>query len=181
MLIVFFIFQVCAFHQGVSFSLRLLPPGSPVRGMSPWVVLPIKGERSGLTRLSFPAPRLSFLLYSSGEPSIVILIFWCDRCDLRVGDKHLGSRSPVCHLVRPCRGRPMCAPFGPRVVLQGCGLEASYFPLPLVRPCRARLPWRVRLWSVRPWLASPGGSGVPSVLFLPLFPAVFGVSVLSPS
>ena len=42
-------------------------------------------------------------------------------------------------------------------------------PLSPVRPCRARLPWRVRLWSVRPWLASPGGSGVPSVLFPPLF------------
>ena len=69
MLIVFFlIFQICAFHQGVSFSLRVLPQGSPVRGIGPWVALPIKGERSGPTRLSFPALRLSFLLHSSGEP-----------------------------------------------------------------------------------------------------------------
>ena len=38
----------------------------------------------------------------------------------------------------------MCAPFGPRVVLQGFGLKASYFPLPR---------------SGLVGLASPGGFG----------------------
>ena len=143
-----------------------------------WVALPIKGERSGLTRLSPP------FVFPSLPPSanlvIVILIFLCDRCGQLVGDRRLGSRSPVCHLVCPCRGGLCAPPLGPGLCL-GFWPRGFLLPPSPVRPCRARLPWRVRLWSVRPWLASPGGSGVPSVLFLPLFPAVFGVSLLSPS
>ena len=51
---VFSNFQIFAFHQGVSFRFLLRPPGSPVFGISSWVALPIKGERSELTRLLFP-------------------------------------------------------------------------------------------------------------------------------
>ena len=40
-----------------------------------------------------------------------------------------GTRSPVCSLVRPW-GRPMCAPFGPWVVVQVCHLRGSYFSPP---------------------------------------------------
>ena len=78
----------------------------------------------------------------------------------------LGSRLPMATWFAPIEGKHKSFPTGARVVLY---LQFLLRPLPLVRPCRARLPWRVRLWSVRPWLASPGGSGVPSVLFLPLF------------
>ena len=48
------IFRLVAFHQGVSFRFLLCPPGSPIFGISSWVALPIKGERSELTRLLFP-------------------------------------------------------------------------------------------------------------------------------
>ena len=143
--------------------------------MSPWVALPIKGERSGLTRL-FP-PFVFPSLPPSANLVIVILIFLRDRCGQLVGDRRLGSRSPVCHLVCPCRGRPMCAPFGPRVVLQGCRL-GGFLLLPSP-------------WSGLVGLASPGGFGSgrsapgapppglwgsppfcfapPSFLFVPLF------------
>ena len=54
---------------------------------------------------------------------------------------------------------------------QGCALPRQFLLLPLPRSGLVGLasPWRVRLWSVRPWLASPGGSGVPS-LCLCFFP-----------
>ena len=55
---------------------------------------------------------------------------------------------------------------------QGCRvyLKVTYFSPPWSGLCRARLPWRVRHWSVRLWRSSPGALGVPSVVFCsPLF------------
>ena len=78
----------------------------------------------------------------------------------------LGSRFPMATWFAPIEGKHKSFPTGARVVLY---LQFLLRPLPLVRPCRARLPWRVRLWSVRPWLASPGALGVPS-LFVPFCP-----------
>ena len=111
MLIVFFlIFQICAFHQGVSFSLRLLPPGSPGRGMSPWVALPIKGERSGLTRLSFPAPRLSFSLYSIGEPGNSDFDFSCEIGVASLLETVAWEAGPLCATWFVPNGGGLCAP-----------------------------------------------------------------------
>ena len=91
----------------------------------------------------------------------------------------MGSRSPVCYLVRPW-GRPMCAPFGPRVVLQVCRLGASYFS-PSPGPALSGSPPLAGSALVGPPLALPSrGAGGPLLLFVPLFRR-FGVSVLLPS
>ena len=157
------------------------PPGSPVRGISPWVALPIKGERSGLTRLfSLLASCLPFLLSSQSESGeYVFSIFGAigNACRLLTA---MGCRSPCGYLVRALHGGCLCAPpFGSRVV----GLPLRGFllpPFPLVRPCRARLPLAGSA-LVGPPLALPSrGAGGPLRLFVPLFRR-FGVSVLLPS
>ena len=68
----------------------------------------------------------------------------------------------------PVRGRTRCVPSGPGL-LGLLYLESPYFSPPRSGLVGLAFPWRVRLWSVRPWLASPGGSGVPS-LCLCFFP-----------
>ena len=93
----------------------------------------------------------------------------------------MGSRSPVCYLVRPW-GTADVRPLRAKGCVTGLppkGLLLLPFP-----------------WSGLVGLASPGGFGsgrsapgappsgalgVPSLLFCPLVSAVFGVSVLSPS
>ena len=95
----------------------------------------------------------------------------------------MGSRSPVCYLVRPFWGWPMCAPFGPGFGLQGYRLRGSYFsPSPGPALVGLASPGGFGSGSVRPWRSLPPGAlGVPSLCFVPPVSAVFGVSVLSPS
>ena len=65
--------------------------------------------------------------------------------------------------------------------LRGLGcrvyLKVTYFSPPRSGPCRARLPWRVRLWVGPPLAPLPRGVGGPLSLFLLFFP-FFRVSVL---
>ena len=81
--------------------------------------------------------------------------------------KGLGSRFPMATWFAPIEGKHKSFPTGARVVFY---LQFLLRPLPRSGPCRARLPWRVRLWSVRLWRSPPGALGVSSVVFCsPLF------------
>ena len=78
--------------------------------------------------------------------------------------KGLGSRFPMATWFAPIEGKHKSFPTGARVVFY---LQFLLRPLPRSGPCRARLPWRVRLW-VGPPLALPSrGAGGPLCLFLP--------------
>ena len=142
-------------------------------GISSWVALPIKGERSELTRLLFPPLVFVPAPFSMANlDSDTSKILRCDRSDLMKLETSMGSRSPVCHLVRPFWGWPMCAPFGPGLCLQGYRLKGSYFsPSPGPALVGLASPGGFGSGSFRPWLASPGVSGVPSLFrpFCPLF------------
>ena len=71
--------------------------------------------------------------------------------------------------VRPLRARVVFAGLPPKGLL--------LLPFPWSGPCRARLPWRVRLWVGPPLAPLPRGVGGPLCLFLLFFPC-FRVSVL---
>ena len=79
----------------------------------------------------------------------------------------MGSRSPVCYLVRPwgtADVRPLRA--------KGCvtGLPPKgllLLPFPWSGLVGLAFPWRVRLWSVRPWRFSLRGAGGPLRFVLP--------------
>ena len=80
----------------------------------------------------------------------------------------MGCRSPVCYLVRPFWGWPMCAPFGPGLCLQGYRLRGSYFSPPLVRPLSGSPPLAgSALGRSAPGAPLPGRWGSPLLCFAP--------------
>ena len=139
--------------------------------MSPWVALPIKGERSGLTRLSFPAPRLSFSTPMTNLV-IVILIFLARSVRPACWRQTLGKPVPFVLPGSYPQGRLQASQWGQGLV--GALPKGSWFLPSPVRLASGSPPLAGSV-SVGPPLAPPSrGAGGPLCSFCPsLFPPVF--------